>query len=202
MNAIAPTLPIRPPSRRVFLTGLGLGAAALAGSPAALGVPARYAQRFQLSAAGTVDDFSLIWPQPDLAPLPPGTLFRIRIEFPVRRRDVLEAMTFLAPADAPDTPLFVVTLFRMRVDKIALSGTPAPNFGLFGQVIDNPVVDNPNHSPFGDLTGHVTVMCGQFDAPGDHTTFTLLGGAAAGSHASAVRTATGSLHIRGPWHAF
>ncbi|HMO65157.1 MAG TPA: hypothetical protein PKE47_08050, partial [Verrucomicrobiota bacterium] len=147
MNAIAPTFPIRPPSRRVFLAGLGLGAASLAGSPAALAAPARYAQRFQLSAVGTVDDFTLVWPQPDLAPLPPGTLFRVRLQFPVRHRDILEAMTFLAPVAAPDTPVFVVAFFHMRVDKIALSGTPAPNFGLFGQIIDNPVVDNPNHSP-------------------------------------------------------
>jgi hypothetical protein len=127
---------------------------------------------------------------------------RVRIEFPINGHDILEWQTFVASENAPDQPLLVVTLFHMRVDKIGLSETPAPNFGLFGQIIDNPVVDNPNHSPFGDLTGRIGIAYAQFDAPGENTTFTLLGGAACGSHASAVTTANGSLQIGSPWHSF
>ena len=79
----------------------------------------------------------------------------------------------------PSQPLLVITLLHVRVDKIGRSKIPAPNFGLFGPIIDNPVVDNPDHSPFGDLTGRVEMLYAQFDAPGDNTTFTLFGGAAA-----------------------
>jgi len=142
--------------------------------------------------ARTVTDLSLVWPTPQVPPLPPGTILRIRLEFPIHGQDILEWQTFVASQNEPDQPLLVVTLYHMRVDKIALSETPAPNFGLFGQIIDNPVVDNPNHSPFGDLTSRVAIAYAQFDAPGDHTTFPLLGGAACGSHASAVTTAAGS----------
>jgi hypothetical protein len=163
---------------------------------------ARYARRFQLFAEGTVTDFSLVWPTPQIPPLPPGTIVRVRTEFPINGHDILEWQTFVASENAPDQPLLVVTLFHMRVDQIGLSETPSPNFGLFGQIIDNPVVDNPNHSPFGDLTGRIAIAYAQFDAPGENTTFTLLGGAACGSHASAVTTATGSLHIERPWHSF
>lgn len=191
------------PNRRGFLKGLGgLGAASLACAPSALAGTARYAHRFQLSATGTVDDVSLTWPMPEF-PLPdPGIILRVHIEFPIHGHDILEWTTFLAAEAAPDDPLFLVTLFRMRVDRIGLSETPAPNFGLFGPCIENPPVQNPGHSPWGDLTGRVQTICAEFDEPGDHTTFTLLGGVAAGSHAGAMRTVTGSLHIRGPWQAF
>ncbi len=191
------------PDRRSFLRAFGaLGAASLLCRRSALAASARYAQRFQLFAEGTVTDFSLVWPTPQVPPLPQGTILRIRLEFPIGGQDVLEWHTFVASEAAPEQPLLVVTLFHMRVDKIALSNTPAPNFGLFGQITDNPVVDNPDHSPFGDLTGRVLMVYAQFDAPGDSTTFTLLGGAAAGSHASAVRTASGSLQIESPWQSF
>lgn len=194
---------IHTPNRRAFLKGLGaLGAGTLFYSQPAFAGSARYADRFQLFAEGTVTDFSLVWPAPQIPPLPPGTIVRVRVEFPIQGQDILEFRTFVASESAPDQPLLVVTLFHMRVEKIALSEAPAPNFGLFGQIIDNPVVDNPNHSPFGDLTGRVGIAYAQFDAPGDNTTFTLLGGAAAGSHASALRTATGYLHINGPWQSF
>jgi hypothetical protein len=191
------------PNRRAFLQGLGgLGAASLACATPALASPARYAHRFQLSATGTADDFSLIWPVPQIPPPPQGTIVRVAVKFPVGGHDILEFTSFLAAADAPDAPLFIITFVRQRIDRIAISAVPAPHFGLFGPVIDNPPLQNPNHSPFGDLTGRVSMTYAEFDAPGDHTTFTLLGGAAAGNHASAVRTATGSLHIRGPWQSF
>jgi hypothetical protein len=190
-------------NRRAFLHGVGaLGAATILGARSSSAAPARYAHRFQLFAEGTVTDFSLVWPVPDVPPPPPGTLLRVRVKFPVDQRDILELQTFLASETAPSQPLAVITLLRQRVDKINLSATPAPQFGLFGQIIDNPVVDNPNHSPFGDLTGRVGMTYAEFDAPGDATTFTLLGGAAAGNHASAVWSATGSLHIQGPWQSF
>lgn len=198
MSTDTPAANVVIPNRRAFLRGLGgLGAASLACAPSALAGPPKYARRFQLSAAGTVADFSLIWPPPDLPPPQDGTIVRIRVEFPVQRHDILEFVTFVAPADAPDESLFIVTLFHMRVEQIALSDTPVPNFGLFGRILDNPV-----HSPFGNLTGRVQVISAEFDQPGDQTTFHLFGGATAGNHASAVRTATGSLHIRGPWHSF
>jgi hypothetical protein len=191
------------PNRRGFLKGLGaLGAGSLLCSQKAIAGPAQYAHRFQLSAAGTVTDLSLVWPAPQVPPLPPGTILRVRVEFPIGGHDILEWQTFVAPENAPDQAVFMITLFHMRVDRIGLSETPAPHFGLFGQIIDNPVVDNPDHSPFGDLTGRVAMGYAEFDAPGDNTTFTLLGGAVAGNHASAVRTASGSLNILGPWQSF
>jgi hypothetical protein len=192
-----------PANRRAFLKGLGaLGAGSLVCSRSALADSARYAHRFQLFAAGTVTDFSLVWPTPQIPPLPPNTIIRVRLEFPLEGRDILKWETFLAADSAPDQPLAIVTLYHLRIDKINLSETPAPNFGLFGQIIDNPIVDNPERSPFGDLTGRIGIIYGQFDAPGDNTTFSLLGGAACGSHASAVPTARGSLDIRGPWSSF
>lgn len=203
MNTHAPSTDVLVPNRRGFLKGLGgLGAASLACAPSALAGPARYARRFQLSATGTLDDFSLVCPAPQVPPPLDGTIVRLRVEFPIQGRDILESRIFLAPAASPDESLFIVTRLHMRVDQIRLSDMPEPHFGLFGQIIDNPPVENPNHSPFGDLTGRVTMTYGAFDEPGDQTTFSLLGGAAAGSHASAVRIATGSLHIRGPWQSF
>ncbi|MCZ7639787.1 MAG: hypothetical protein M5U12_29310 [Verrucomicrobia bacterium] len=203
MSTDAPTKNAVIPNRRAFLKGLGsLGAAALACVPSALAGSARYAQRFQLSATGTVDDCSLIWPAPQISPPVDGTIVRVRIEFPVQGHDILEWTTFVAAEAAPDDPQWMVTFFRIRVDRILLSDTAAPNFALFGQCIENPPVENLNHSPWGDLTGRMQTISGEFDEPGDHTTFTLLGGAAAGSHAGAMRHVTGSLHIRGPWHSF
>lgn len=191
------------PTRRSFLTGLGaLGAGSLFWGRPAMADSAKYAHRFQLFAEGTVDDLSLIWPTPQFPPLDAGLIVRVRIQFPVTPHDLLEWRTFVASETAPGQPLVVVTLLRVRVDDINLSTTPAPNFAMFGQVIDNPVVNNPDHSPFGDLTGRIQVIGGQFDTPGDNTTFTLLGGMAAGSHAGALRTARGSLRIHGPWGAF
>ena len=203
MKTVRQLAPISAPNRRAFLRGLGaLGAGGFLVTQPAIASSAKYAHRFQLSAQGVVTDFSLVWPVPQLPQLPPGTLVSVRIDFPVDGRDILEWQTFLAPENAPDQPLAVITLFHLRVDKIGLSETPAPNLGLFGQVIDNPVVDNPDHSPFGDLTGRIGIIYGQFDAPGDSTTFSLLGGAASGSHATALTTASGSLHIQGPWDSF
>ena len=198
MNLHTPSNSIATPNRRAFLKGLSLlGAAPLLGAIPAQAASANFAHRFQISAAGSVTDFSLVWPAPQIPPLPPATILRIRINFPIDGKDILEWQTYLAADNALDQPLLMLTLYHLRVDSIGVSDTPAPNFGLFGQIIDNPVVDNPNHSPFGDLTGRVGIVYGQFDAPGDNTTFTLLGGAAAGSHASAITTATGFLHIRG-----
>jgi hypothetical protein len=147
---------------------------------------------------GPVTDFTLVWPAPQL-PLPPDAVVRVRAKFPMNGRDILEWHTFL---DLASGQSLIVTLLHMRVDQINLSETPAPNFGLFGQIIENPVVDNPLHSPFGDLTGRVGMVSSEFDEPGDNTTFRLFGAAAAGSHATALRTAQGSLQIESPWQSF
>jgi hypothetical protein len=165
----------------------------------AAAVPAKYAHRFQLLVEASVTDPALVWPTPQLPPLPPGATVRVRIEFPINGQDIAEAHTFVdfAPGQS-----LIVTLLHLRVDKINISETPAPNFALLGQIIDNPVVDNPNHSPFGDLTGRVGMVSAEFDERGDTTTFTLLGLAAAGSHSSGARTALGSLRIQGPWDSF
>ena len=156
---------VTPPNRRAFLKGLGaVGAASLFSTRSALADQARYADRFQLFAEGTVMDFSLAWPLPPVLPVfPPGTILRVRIQFPLQRRDILEFQSFVASENAPEQPLLTLTLFHMRIDQIGLSATPAPNFGLFGRIFDNPVVDNDDHSPFGDLTGLVVIPFGFSD---------------------------------------
>ncbi|MCC7375539.1 MAG: hypothetical protein IT581_12860 [Verrucomicrobiales bacterium] len=205
MNTPTQTVLTEPSDRRKFLRrmgGLGAAASAVAASRSAFAGSSEFAHRFQLTAEGTVDDFTLVWPAPTLPQLPDGTIIRVRIQFPVNGRDIVEWSTFLAPANAPSQSLAVLTLFHLGVEKIILSDEPTPNFCLAGRVLDNPIIDNPNHSPFGDLTGHAGMIYGGFDKPGNQTTFTLLGGAAAGSHASALRTAYGSLRYRGNCRSF
>jgi len=187
-------------NRRTFLSGLGiLGLGSMCPRASAAAASARYANRFHLFLEAPINDFSLIWPAPQLPPLPPTSTVRGRAQFPINGQDILEWHTLV---DVARGQSLVVTLLHMRVDKISLSATPAPNFALLGRIIDNPVVDNPNHSPFGDLTGRIGMISAEFDKPGDTTTFTLLGVAAAGSHSSGARTAVGSLVIQGPWDSF
>src|SRR5262249_6604283 len=156
-------------NRRTFLKALAtLGAASAFDARSDSGAPAKYAHRFQLSAEGLVTDFSLVWPTPELPPLPPGAGIRLRLDFPIDGRDLLEWQTSVDFAPGQSA---LVTLYHVRVERIILSAIPAPNFGLFGPIVDNPVVDNPNHSPFGDLTGRVGMIYGQFDEPGENVTF-------------------------------
>lgn len=204
MNSPTQTLLTEPSDRRKFLRRMGgVGAAAsLVATRSSLAGSSNFAHRFQLTAEGTVDDFSLVWPTPTLPELQDGLIIRVRIRFPVDGRDILEWSTFLAPANAPSQSLAVLTFFHLGVEKIILSDEPTPNFCLAGRVLDNPAIDNAGHSPFGDLTGYAGMIYGGFDKPGNQTTFTLLGGAAAGNHASAVRTAYGSLRFRGNCRSF
>lgn len=204
MNTPTQTVLTEPADRRKFLRRLGgLGAASsFVAARSSLAGSSNFAHRFQLNAEGTVDDFTLVWPAPVLPPLQEGLIIRVRIQFPVDGRDILEWSTFLAPASAPSQSLAVLTLYHLGVEKIILSDEPTPNFCLAGRILDNPVVDNPGHSPFGDLTGHAGMIYGGFDKPGNQTNFTLLGGAAAGNHASAIRTAVGSLRFRGNCRSF
>jgi hypothetical protein len=77
----------------------------------------------------------------------------------------------------------------MCIEKILLSETPKC-LGLVG-----PVINNEGTSPFGPLTDHAAMVRAGFDAVSDDTTFILLGTGCAGSHASALRKAEGSLRI-------
>jgi hypothetical protein len=113
------------PNRRAFLKGLGaLGAGSIFCTRPAMADAARYAHRFQLFAQGNVTDFSLVWPAPQIPRLPSGIILRLRLQFPIDGRDIVEWHTFLAGENAPDQPLVVLTLFHMRVDKIGFPKLP------------------------------------------------------------------------------
>lgn len=197
-----PTVFPRHSSRRNFLKTMGaIGSASLLGSASALSAPAKFAHRLQFQAEAYVYDLSqlLVWPIPNLPELNgvPG----IRLAFPYQGRDILQWITFVNTNEGEK----VITLFFLRVNDVLVTvgknpetSEPEPNFALFGEVILNETGDFGIFSPFGDLTGRVGTVYAAYNHEGDDTTFRYLGGAAAGSHATAVVAAGGFLHIQRP----
>ncbi len=71
--------------------------------------------------------------------------------------------------------------------------------------VEGPIIANPFPSPFGVIEGLPALSFTNFDQlvtnAGEVTKFGMLGGAIAGSHATAARTASGILKIQGPWNS-
>lgn len=151
----------------------------------------RYAGRVRFTAEGRADGRFVL--PPAVPEPPPGLEWRARLAFPVGGKDVLDAQVLLAPVGAPSgvPPVFVVSQFRMRVDRFERSAVPEPNFSFSGKVIETPVP-----SPFGPIVGRLTSVTGGYTG-GPDATFTLLGGPVAGSHATFLPVATGALVVDG-----
>jgi hypothetical protein len=215
------------PSRRAFLTSLGAagftsalavtGASAAARLPAATSIPAnRYVNRFQLRASGVVAPLGTAeeplppmvwpWPPPTDPPfeLPEESVLSMEFLFPVvptggrRVADVLQVTVSATNMGTGLPDPFLISVFQQKVEKITLGTKEGVNFfAMYGPIISNSV-----ESPFGNLVGLPALSFGNFDAAGDETQFTMLGGVAAGSHATAAPIAGGKLQIRGPWKSF
>lgn len=169
---------------------------------------ARYANRFELHAEGIAENPPMVWPTPEIPPLPEGIVVKVRMDFPWveeeeggRVRDLLQLMVFAAPASEGSAPVAVISRFHQFAEKIVISNQPYNWFSIYGPIVANPVL-----SPFGNLVGLTALNSAQFDEvatdDNDVTHFTLLGGHAAANHATAVMHAVGELRIRGPWHSF
>jgi len=149
----------------------------------------RFAKRVQWFAEGSVDPAYVL--PAAVPPPPPGTEWRARHTFPVGGQDVLEVLVFLAPLGAPTggPSLFTVSQLRLQVDRFERSTTPAPNLAFSGRITETPVP-----SPFGPVIGRLASISAGY-TPGPDPTFTLVGGAVAGSHATFLPLATGSLRL-------
>jgi hypothetical protein len=97
---------------------------------------------------------------------------------------------------ATHTPLLPISQFVISMEDIDISDTPVNTLGFFGKCVANPVP-----SPFGPIVGRVFSMGCQF-TEGNPATFEFFGGYGAGSHATFVPRATGSLYIQRPWQSF
>jgi hypothetical protein len=119
----------------------------------------------------------------------------VRNLFPFQGRDVIETVVY---ARLPNNAVVPVSLLYTEVEDVHLAESPTgPNqrsIALYGKVIANPVP-----SPFGHIIGRGTMFGGSFDKPGPNTRFEFFGGLVAGSHATLVPVAHGSLEIKTPW---
>jgi hypothetical protein len=132
-----------------------------------------------------------------LAALQAGGQLRIRLVYPEGHR-IATFFGFLAgPADPPP-PLAslevndprVFTVLQFEIEREEVSFFPQPNFLLTGRLAAE-VVPSPF---FQGLTGRLAGITGGFAGEGN-TTFSMLGGFVAGSHASYARTAAGRIEL-------
>jgi hypothetical protein len=149
-------------------------------------------------------------PLPTFPPLPPGLEFRARYTFPYQGRDLLETLVFVAPVGSPvgvfdpvQAPEAVISRFITRIDSVEIAGGPAyEERGMSGGLVMlGEIVGMLSPSPFGDLTGLLSVVGTGF-VDGDSASFALIGGTGAGDHATFSPTAAGYLHIQRPWQSF
>jgi hypothetical protein len=122
---------------------------------------------------------------------------RIRVIYPSsKKRDILTVHVYLAgPTDPlpllsspPTTVPPTISIFEIQVEEVVIS-LAKRSFVAAGLVVSNRVV-----SPFGDLTGLAAVVSAGFASTGT-TTFTMLGGIVAGSHASYAPAGAGFLNV-------
>jgi hypothetical protein len=179
------------------------GAAAPDPEPAPAAAPQAVASADSRSARGRpvalvaegTGDAAWVLP-PAVPPLPPGVEFRARYTYPAADDDdLLDVQVFLtgtgAPTGLPIAPGSLISHFRMRVDRFQVSRQPEPNLLITGTVKSTPVP-----SPFGAIAGRLVAITAGF-TEGATTTFTMLGGPVAGSHATFLPVATGSITFAG-----
>ena len=144
--------------------------------------------RVRLFAEGAVD-LRFVVPPVAAPPPPPGLEYRGRYTYPAGGEKVLDGLIFAAPIGAPNgvDPVFVISHWLTRIDRVETSHTPDDNFLMTGRVIATPVP-----SPFGPLIGRLAAYTSGFTA-GRNATFTLFGATVSGSHTTVLPTATGSL---------
>jgi hypothetical protein len=142
----------------------------------------------RLFAEGVVD-LRFVVPPVAAPPPPPGLEYRGRYTYPAGGENVLDGMIFAAPIGAPNgvDPVFVISHWLTRIDRVKTSQTPDNNFLMTGHVIATPVP-----SPFGPLVGRLAAYTGGF-AAGPNASFTLFGATVSASHTTVLPTATGSL---------
>lgn len=146
-----------------------------------------------LVAEGTGDPGWVL--PPAVPPLPPGVEFRARYTYPAPDDDdLLDVQVFLtgvgAPVGLPLPPQSVISHMRVKVDRFQVAWVPAPSLLITGTVTSTPVP-----SPFGDLVGRLVAVSAGF-TEGDVTTFHQIGGPVAGSHATILPVATGSISFK------
>jgi hypothetical protein len=201
--------------RKPFLKRLAVlaGAVTLA-TAAALACPQTPAQRvdpdsvrFCAQGIGLFTDVvGYHWPSM-FAPAPwydaNGYSFKVTYQFPYKQRDQLLLQIFLVPPHAADdpNPLAVpISISVIQIDEIQVGPPvayaddaglpPKPTVALLGHWVDNSL-----QSPFGPIVGRQACITAAFDGEGDNVNFYLLGVSCAGSHATFVPKAMGSIHF-------
>ncbi len=211
--------------RRAFLKSAGALAFAapvvLAGPGKGMPGPSRWWHRgFELLAEGVVPfaPVSYVFPPPPMPPPPPGTPpleARMRATFPVPgSKNLWSIQVYMVPEGLPLLPLpeapplvpqsptdpVTISYSEAEIEDLRLGTAPVvgtndrlPSFAMSGRIISNAVV-----SPFGELTGDLSVLLGSYlitDGPTGAADFVLLTASAAGNHASACPTAKGFLRL-------
>jgi hypothetical protein len=182
--------------------GLLLGAAATTFAAALAGQAEEERKIRSLVAEGiatadtVVGQAPLILPQPIINALMNGSQLRVRIEYP----DPRKTATFYGFVAGPNDPLplpslalgdpRIFTVLRFEVQETLVAFSPQPTFTMLGRVAEETIP-----SPFfSGLLGRVAGITAGFQNEGQ-TTFTMLGGFVAGSHASYARVAYGTIEL-------
>ncbi len=106
----------------------------------------------------------------------------------------VEEVTFGPPVGGEQPGLPPVTLPPWVPDDVPEPTGAMPTFSLLGRIVKR---DADLPLPFGEIVGRTMTLSAAFTREGRQTHFYLLGGAAAGSHTTWVRKATGSLRLHG-----
>jgi hypothetical protein len=196
--------PVRSLRRRFLQTA---GAAALAVPAHAQGNSVRARLQFLAEGVAPLSPVSFVLsPNPPAIPpdvyaqLVAGTLqARVRARYPARRNNrVLRTQVYLAPPNTPyaaeqDPPYSTpptISLFETYVESVIY--TQAPNEVVLAGTVTQTLVG----TPFGDLTGLAMAASFGFSGEGSNVTFYMLGGIAAGSHASYCPIGYGALSLK------
>jgi hypothetical protein len=201
--------------RQLLRNAVGITAAALVAKPAV--GQGMQPQKMRLRLEGDVPSFdwslSLYFPPAFAGGLPPGTVGRVRYEYPTPYATrnsslagrILAVRGFLAPAGVPPgvpAPEIVpITAFDVAVEEVVVASAafaeettrPRSNVGILGRVVASEV-----ESPFGSLIDRVFTMTFGFGwtSDGDDAAFKLVAGTVAGSHVTVVPHAAGEIAFR------
>jgi hypothetical protein len=182
--------------------GLLLGAAATTFAAALPGQDEEKRKIRSLVAEGiatadtVVGQAPLILPQAIIDALMNGSQLRVRIEYPDPRKTATFYGFLAGPADPLPLPRLalgdprIFTVLRFEVQETLVAFSPQPAFTMLGRVAEETIP-----SPFfSGLLGRVAGITAGFQNEGQ-TTFTMLGGFVAGSHASYARVAYGTIDL-------